>query len=66
MKNQNIYYRKKLAKLKYQDEIIELSKSTTIREITKIINHRLAYTKLKVTLSVSTINNIINKGKNNE
>jgi len=66
MKNQNINYRKKLAKLKYQDEIIELSKITPIREITKIINHRLAYTKLKITLSDSTINNIIRKGKNNE
>lgn len=62
MKKQNINYKKKLAKLKYQDEIIELAKNKSIRDITKIINHRLAYTKLKVSLSNSTINNII-KGK---
>ena len=62
MKNTN--YRKKLARLRYQDEILEMHKSgKSIRDIMQDINYRLARTNLKVTLSKSTIHTIILKGK---
>ena len=65
MKNTN--YRKKLARLRYQDEILEMHKSgKSIRDIMQDINYRLARTNLKVTLSKSTIHTIILKGKKNE
>ena len=62
MKNTN--YRKKLARLRYQDEILEMHKSgKSIRDIMQDINYRLARTNLKVTLSKSTIHTIIKKAK---
>ena len=62
MKNTN--YRKKLARLRYQDEILEMHKSgKSIRDIMQDINYRLARTNLKVTLSKSTIHSIIKKAK---
>ena len=65
MKNTN--YRKKLARLRYQDEILEMHKSgKSIRNIMQDINYRLARTNLKVTLSKSTIHTIILKVKKNE
>ena len=60
----NINYRKKLARLRYQDEILEMHKSgKSIRDIMQDINYRLARTNLKVTLSKSTIHTIILKEK---
>lgn len=57
-------YRKKLAQLRYQDEILEMHKSgKSIRDILQDINYRLARTNLKVNLSKSTIHNIISKAK---
>ena len=64
---ENTNYRKKLARLRYQDEILEMHKSgKSIRDIMQDINYRLARTNLKVTLSKSTIHTIILKGKKNE
>ncbi len=63
---ENTNYRKKLARLRYQDEILEMHKSgKSIRDIMHDINYRLARTNLKVTLSKSTIHTIILKGKKN-
>ena len=63
----NINYKKKLARLKYKDLILELHKNgKSIRDIMQDINYRLARTNLKVTLSKSTIHTIILKGKKNE
>ena len=62
---ENTNYRKKLARLRYQDEILEMHKSgKSIRDIMQDINYRLARTNLKVTLSKSTIHTIIKKAKN--
>lgn len=64
---ENTNYRKKLARLRYQDEILEMHKSgKSIRDIMQDINYRLARTNLKVTLSKSTIHTIILKAKKNE
>jgi hypothetical protein len=64
---ENTNYRKKLARLRYQDEILEMHKSgKSIRDIMQDINYRLARTNLKVTLSKSTIHTIILKVKKNE
>ena len=64
---ENTNYRKKLARLRYQDEILEMHKSgKSIRDIMQDINYRLARTNLKVTLSKSTIHTIILKGKKND
>lgn len=64
---ENTNYRKKLARLRYQDEILEMHKSgKSIRDIMQDINYRLARTNLKVTLSKSTIHSIIKKAKKNE
>ena len=61
---ENTNYRKKLARLRYQDEILEMHKSgKSIRDIMQDINYRLARTNLKVTLSKSTIHTIIKKAK---
>lgn len=47
---ENTNYRKKLARLRYQDEILEMHKSgKSIRDIMQDINYRLARTNLKVT-----------------
>ena len=59
-------YAKKLAKLRYKDEIMKLNdQKISVREIEKIINFKLARTKLKTSLSKSTIFNIIKKYKEN-
>ncbi len=53
-------YAKKLAKLRYQDEIFRLhQQQKSIREIEKIINYKLARTNLKTSLGKSTIFKII-------
>lgn len=60
----NINYRKKLARLKYKDLILELHKNEkSIRDITNSINYRLARTNLKTSLSIFTIHSIIKKAK---
>lgn len=57
-------YRKKMAKLRYQDEILKMhQEKIPIREITKKINYKLARTDLRVSLSKSTIANIIKSFK---
>ena len=62
---ENTNYRKKLARLRYQDEILEMHKSgKSIRDIMQDINYRLARTNLKVSLSIFTIHSIIKKAKN--
>ena len=64
---ENINYRKKLARLKYKDLILDLHKNEkSIRDITNSINYRLARTNLKVSLSIFTIHSIIKKAKKNE
>ncbi len=61
----NINYRKKLARLKYKDLILELHKNgKSIRDITDNINYRLARSNLEVSLSIFTIHSIIKKEKN--
>ena len=61
----NINYKKKLARLKYKDLILDLHKNEkSIRDITNSINYRLARTNLKVSLSIFTIHSIIKKAKN--
>ncbi len=53
-------HNKKLAKLRYKDEIIAMHKDgISIRDICKKINFKLARTNLKTTLSKSTIYNIL-------
>ena len=62
---QNINYKKKLARLKYKDLILQLHKEgNSIRDITCNINYRLARTNIKVSLSIFTIHSIIKKAKN--
>lgn len=60
-----INYNKKMAQLRYKDKIIRLHiyEKKSIREITKIINYSLMRTKLKVTLSKSTVATIIKEYK---
>lgn len=61
----NINYKKKLARLKYKDLILELHKNEkSIRDITYDVNYRLARTNLKTSLSIFTIHSIIKKAKN--
>jgi hypothetical protein len=57
-------YTKKMAQLRYKDEILQLHKSgKSIREITQAVNYKLARTtSQKCTLSRDTIHKII-KGK---
>ena len=60
----NINYRKKLARLKYKDLILELHKNgKSIRDISDNINYRLARSSLQVSLSIFTIHSIIKKEK---
>ena len=60
----NINYRKKLARLKYKDLILELHKNEkSIRDITYDVNYRLARSNLKTSLSIFTIHSIIKKAK---
>ena len=57
-----INYLKKLAQLRYRDEILQLHKNgLSLSEVTKEINRRLAHTKLETKLSRSTIYKIIKK-----
>ena len=60
----NINYKKKLARLKYKDLILELHENgKSIRDITDNINYRLARSSLQVSLSIFTIHSIIKKEK---
>ena len=60
----NINYRKKLARLKYKDLILELHKNgKSIRDISDNINYRLARSSLQVSLSIFSIHSIIKKEK---
>ena len=62
MVENKINYLKKLAKLRYRDEILQLHKNgLSLSEITKKINRRLAHTELNTKLSRSTIHKIIKK-----
>jgi len=63
MTNISPNHAKKMAQLRYKKEIIELSKDKSIREITEIINKKLAHTILKTKLSKSTIAKIIKDSK---
>ena len=57
-------YAKKLAKLRYKDEILLMhQQKKSIREIAKIVNYKIARTNLKTSLSKSTIASIIKKYK---
>ena len=57
-------YAKKLARLRFKDEILRMHEELiSIREITEKINYRLARTNLKTSLSKSTIAEIIKKYK---
>ena len=61
---ENINYRKKMARLRYKDLILELHESgKPIRDITENINYRLARTSLDVSLSTFTIHQVIKKEK---
>jgi len=56
--------RKRLAKLRYKDKILQLHKQgNSLNQIVKAINYSLARTNLKTTLSVATIYRIIKKYK---
>jgi DNA-binding transcriptional MerR regulator len=58
----NINHRKKMAQLRYKDEILRLNRNgLSLSEITKFINGKLAHTKLNVKLSRSTIYKVIKK-----
>ncbi len=61
-----INYIKKMAQLRYRDEILSLhARGNSIRKITKLINYKLARTThQKCTLSRDTVHKII-KGKFN-
>lgn len=62
---ENINYRKKMARLRFKDLILEMHESgKSIRYITQKINYRLARTNLGVSLSTFTIHQVIKKGKN--
>jgi hypothetical protein len=57
-------HRKKMAQLRYKDEIFRLYKNgLPLSEITKKINKRLIHTKLKIQLSKSTIYKVIKNMK---
>ena len=62
---ENINYRKKMARLRFKDLILEMHESgKSIRDVTQKINYRLARTNLGVSLSTFTIHQVIKKGKN--
>ena len=62
---ENINYRKKMARLRFKDLILEMHESgKSTRDITQKINYRLARTNLGVSLSTFTIHQVIKKGKN--
>ena len=56
---------KKMAQLKYKDTILSMyDDKISVAQITKSINFRLARSKLKTTLSETTIRNLIKRYKN--
>jgi len=56
---------KKIAQLKYKDTILSMyDDKISVAQITKSINFRLARSKLKTTLSETTIRNLIKRYKN--
>jgi hypothetical protein len=62
---ENINYRKKMARLRFKDLILEMHESgKSIRDITQKINYRLARTNLGVSLSTFTIHQVVKKEKN--
>jgi hypothetical protein len=62
MNDKKINHIKKMAQLRYKDEILKLyNEKKSLDEITKIINRKLSHTKLQVKLSRSTIYKIIKK-----
>jgi hypothetical protein len=64
MENLKPNYAKKLARLRYQDEILKLHfQKKSIRDIEQIINYKLARTNLNTKLSKSSIHSIIQKYK---
>lgn len=57
-------HKKRLAKLRYKDKILQLhEQGKTLKEIAQIINYSLVRTNLKTTLSPSSIYRIIQKYK---
>ena len=55
-------YQKKMGQLKYKDLILQMHENKIpVSKITKNINFRLNKTKLKISLSESTIRNLIKK-----
>ena len=57
-------HRKRLAKLRYKDKILQLhEQGKTLKQIAQIINYSLIRTNLKTTISVSSIYRIIKKYK---
>jgi len=63
----NINHIKKMAQLRYKDEILHLyHEKKSLNEITKIINRKLVHTKLNVKLSKSTIYKVIKKYSNSK
>jgi len=55
-------HKKLMVQLRFKDEILKMkADGKSINEITKAINKRAIQTKLKVTLSASTIRNLIKK-----
>jgi len=59
-----IRYKQKIAKLRYKDYILQLhQQGKSYSEITKLVNKRLKHTNLNITLSRTTIYNIVKKYK---
>ena len=57
-----VRYKQKIAKLKYKDLILELHRQgKSYSKITNLVNKRLKHTNLKITLSRTTIYNIVKK-----
>jgi len=55
-------YQKKMAQLRYKDLILQMyNEKKPVVEITKNINFRLSKSKIKTTLSVTTIKNLLKK-----
>jgi len=64
MENLKPNYAKKMAQLRYKDEILKLHfQKKSIRDIEQIINYKLARTNLNTKLSKSSIHSIIPKYK---
>ena len=64
MNDKKINHIKKMAQLRYRDEILKLHKNgLSLTEITKEINKRLIHTKLETKLSRSTIHKLVQKYK---